>query len=189
MAKTIWDYKVSFPYGATSAPYSKSNPHKGEDRAAPAGTPITVNGVQIGLVGTTGYSTGNHCHIGKWSGGSHKAPNGGGKSFKSAVVTQVAQDAVNGKYVRVQADGYSWVYLHMSKQTCKVGQKLVAPKPAAKVYTTVKSGEGLSQIAKRAGYKDWWLPTAWQRISNLNNGGLWTSFNKKLKPGQKIRIK
>lgn len=121
---SIWDYKVSFPYGATSAPYSPISPHKGEDRAAPMGVAITVNGNIIGYVGTTGYSTGTHLHVGKWKGSNHYPPNGGGATFTNAVVTQVAEDTVNGKYVRIQADGYSWVYLHMSRQTATVGQVL-----------------------------------------------------------------
>ena len=67
--------------------------------------------------------------------------------------------------------------------------KLSSTAPTAPVYTTVKAGEGLSQIAKRAGYKDWWLPTSWQRISNLNRGGIWVTYNRNLKPNQKVMIK
>lgn len=65
------------------------------------------------------------------------------------------------------------------------------PKPApAKVYTTVRSGEGLSSIARRSGYKDFLLPSAWIRLSRLNGYGLnWRAFNKALKAKQKIRIK
>lgn len=58
------------------------------------------------------------------------------------------------------------------------------------VYTRVKAGEGLSAIAKRAGYKDWLFPTAWIRLSRLNGYGLnWKKFNNALKPGQKIRVR
>lgn len=125
--KDLWTYPVSFPYGATSSPYSKTNPHKGEDRAAPTGTPIPVNGHVIGEVGNTGYSFGSHCHVGKWKGGVSHNPNGGGETLAdTAVVTQV--DTVgktnNGKFVRVNAGGYDWVYLHLSKVNVKVGDKL-----------------------------------------------------------------
>lgn len=62
------------------------------------------------------------------------------------------------------------------------------PKPKP-VYTTVRPGEGLSQISKRAGYKDWFLPTSWARIAKLNGRGNWIKFNQSLKPGQRIRVK
>lgn len=68
-------------------------------------------------------------------------------------------------------------------------QKLVGKTPQP-VYTRVKAGEGLSLIAKRAGYKDWFAPTAWIRLSKLNGYGLnWKKFNNALKPGRKIRIR
>lgn len=63
---------------------------------------------------------------------------------------------------------------------------LKAPKP---VYLLVAPGKGLADLARRAGYKDWFLPTAWQRISNLNRGGKWTSYNKRLKPGERVRVR
>lgn len=125
--KTIWDYPVSYIYGYSTA-YGQYF-HKGEDRTAPRGTPVTVNGVQIGTVGSTGLSTGPHLHIGKWLNGDMHPPRGGGKSFKSAVITEIdrvgARD--NGKFVRLTGDGYSWVYLHLDTipPTLKVGQKLI----------------------------------------------------------------
>lgn len=199
--KTIWDYKVSTRYGCLKGyplNYCKTvngvryGFHKGEDRAAPRGTPVTVNGIIIGTVGSTGYSTGDHTHIGKWKDGSSYNPSGGGAKFKNAVVTQIdnLDNDANGRYVRIQADGYSWVYLHLDtiSNKLKVGQKLVfKPKPK---YTIVKKGEGLSHIARRVGYKYWWNPTSWSRLSKLNGYGYnWIKFNSKLKPNQKIRIK
>lgn len=62
------------------------------------------------------------------------------------------------------------------------------PKPK-KVYTKVRTGEGLSQIARRAGYKDWFAPTSWARIAKLNGRGNWILYNKSLKPGQRIRVR
>src|SRR5690349_4044125 len=113
MAKTIWEYPVKFIYGYSKA-YG-SGFHTGEDRTVTDNRKdvrLTVNGVYLGIVGTTGNSTGIHCHIGKWSGNGSHNPNGGGKAFKSAVITEIHRTVTNGngKYVRVQGDGYSWVY-------------------------------------------------------------------------------
>lgn len=99
--------------------------HNGIDYGCPEGTPIVVNGITIGISGATGYVTGPHLHVGKWNGGTVMNPGSGGFSFKSAVVTEINEDPTNGKYVRVQGDGHSWVYLHMSdNKKVKVGQTL-----------------------------------------------------------------
>lgn len=126
--KTIWSYPVKYPYGYSKA-YGNTF-HTGVDRTVTdrrTDIVVTVNGRGIGIAGTTGLSTGIHTHIGKWSGGNHSNPGNGGATFKSAIVTQVGSDPRNGNFVRVRGDGFDWVYLHLSKITCKVGQKLVAP--------------------------------------------------------------
>lgn len=124
----IWDYPITFPYGATSAPYSSTNPHKGEDRAAPKGTQVPVNGVLIGTVGTTGFSTGNHLHVQKFSlaTGNRVHPRGGGKTLPNAVVTHVDTEGATGKgkFVRVRSGSYDWEYLHLDTIKVKVGEKL-----------------------------------------------------------------
>lgn len=121
------DYSVTFPYGATDPPYGTAALpyHRGDDRAMPVGTPVVVNGVTIGLSGNTGLSTGAHLHIGHWIGGQDVNPNGQGFTINGGVVSQVSGDTTNGDFVRVaDADGSSWVYLHLSKQLVSVGQKL-----------------------------------------------------------------
>lgn len=138
--KTAQDYPITFLYGATDGIYyytpSASKPktdnwianyHRGSDRAMPDGTPVLVNGVQIGLSGHTGAASGPHLHIGRFVGGVDTPPQGGGLVFDDsteAKVTEINEDPVNGKYVRVQADGASWVYLHLSQQTATVGEVL-----------------------------------------------------------------
>ena len=124
------DYPVSFPFGATSHPYTAASPHKGEDRACPTGTPVLVNGVAIGLVGNSGLSFGSHLHIGKFTqNGTLMPPNGQGFHFGTARVLTVSADATNGNYVRLLADGYCYVYLHLSKTLVTVGQTLNATLP------------------------------------------------------------
>lgn len=102
--------------------------HNGIDYGCPTGTAIIVNGVTIGLSGATGEVTGPHCHVGKWVNGVALDPGvGNGFIFSSAVVTEVNEDSVNGKYIRVQGDSASWVYLHMSDNSLvKVNQVLEA---------------------------------------------------------------
>lgn len=66
-----------------------------------------------------------------------------------------------------------------------------APKPPAqKAYLIVRAGEGLSHLAKRAGYKDWTEPKRWQAITNLNKiGWTWQRYNDSLKSRMKVRVK
>ena len=66
MAKTLKDYKITLKYLATTFPYSRLKPHRGEDRGAPKGTPVKVSKRVLGTVGSTGYAFGAHTHIAKW---------------------------------------------------------------------------------------------------------------------------
>ena len=181
MAKKIWDYPISDVYGYSKNYFNYKFFHSGVDRAALKGTPIPVNGVKIGEVGTTGYSTGNHSHVGKYLGWKSINPKSGGKTLRGAIVTQVGEDSRNGKYVRVQSGIYSWVYLHMSKQTVKRGQRLRAKKPAPKaspVYYIVKAGDNLTLIAKRFGV----TVAKLVKLNNIKNPNL-------IRIKQKLRIK
>lgn len=181
--KVASQYPVTFPYGVKSAPYGTlTNPyHRGDDRAMSIGTPVLVNGVQIGLSGNSGWVTGPHLHVGRFVSGKDTNPKGGGFSFASAKVTQLGSDSINGNYVRIQADGASWVYLHLSKQTCKVGQVLTAPKPSAPapapIYV-VRSGDTLSAIAAR--FKT--TVAILVKLNNIANANL-------IKIGQRLRLK
>lgn len=119
------DFPVTTPYGQVAGYPLHNGFHQGVDYGCPVGTPVVVNGVVIGLSGNTGYTFGPHLHVGKWLGGGVLDPTGAGFSFKSAVVTEINEDADNGKYVRVQGDGFSWVYLHLSDNSLvKAGTKL-----------------------------------------------------------------
>lgn len=125
---TIWDYGVKFPYGYSAAYGSEF--HTGEDWTVTdrrKDIPVTVNGVTIGISGTTGNSTGIHTHVGRFVGGSHTNPNGGGQSLgDDATVTQVdlVGNTKAGKFVRVRSQGVDWLYMHLDSISVKVGDKL-----------------------------------------------------------------
>lgn len=129
--KDASQYPITTPFGQVPGYELNNGFHRGEDRAMPTGTPIMVNGVTIGLSGNTGASTGPHLHIGKWNGGTVLPPNGGGFSFANAVVIDVGYDTTNGNYVKLQADGYQWVYLHESQVLAIKGQSLKGAPMAA----------------------------------------------------------
>jgi hypothetical protein len=126
MSADASSFPITTPYGQVAGYPLNNGFHNGIDYGCPTGTPIKVNGVTIGLSGSTGYATGPHLHIGRWVNGKVTDPGvGGGFKFNSAVVTEINQDTTNGKYVRVQGDGASWVYLHMSDNSkVSVGQVL-----------------------------------------------------------------
>lgn len=115
--KTAAEYPVSFPYGATTAPYSAAHPHQGQDRAMPTGTPVVVNGVTIGLSGTTGKSTGPHLHVQKVQKNQVVNPNGGGFDLPTPIaVYDVGNRSDIGNYVRIKdASGAGWSYFHLSQ--------------------------------------------------------------------------
>lgn len=127
MAKTLKDYPVNFPFGATSSPYSASNPHHGDDIAAPTGTPIVVSGVKLGEVGSTGASTGPHCHVDKnrnypatWG---YVQPSGWSIAKGKVVFAGYAGTAGNMVVIKAE-NAYYYRYLHMSKISVKVGDSI-----------------------------------------------------------------
>lgn len=125
----IWDYGIYAPYGYSSQYFDNSRFHTGEDWATRGATniPVTVNGVTIGIAGTTGASDGIHTHVGRWAGGKHTPPNGGGRILgDDAIVTEIDTTGYtdNGKFVRVRSGGVDWVYLHLAQVNVKVGDRL-----------------------------------------------------------------
>lgn len=119
---TASDYGVTFPYGATSAPYSSAHPHRGDDRPCPEGTVLQIAGVNIGLTGNTGFVTGPHLHIQEWQGNPanvRKPQN----AFVPGTVTAATSSSDFGNYVTITtADGWNDSYCHLSQINVTVGQ-------------------------------------------------------------------
>lgn len=121
-------FPVSLKYGATTKPYSRANPHRGLDIAAPLGTPIRVNGVVIGLVGSTGFSTGNHTHVQKVS--KNYVVNPGSVSDVVNLPTPCHVIEINtnptnrnGMFVRIKdGKGNVFTYMHLSKISVAEGR-------------------------------------------------------------------
>lgn len=126
---SVKDFAVSFPYGATSAPYSASHPHRGRDYGCPSGTPLVVEGQQIGLSGATGKVIGAHTHVQEWKGdyANTREPN---NAFQPGTVTNIDPNGTQGdgsfgKFITVQnADGWNDSYCHLSEIDIAVGDIL-----------------------------------------------------------------
>lgn len=150
MAKTIRDYPISFPYGATSAPYSSSHPHRGNDRAAPCGTPIVVEGSTIGWVGSTGLSTGCHLHTQGARPGGYTTFKPNNYEFKGGKVVESGVHPDFGNYVRIRVTPtVDIIYAHLSKRNVKVGQEVGK-----------KDVEKDKEIAKLRKERDFWKKAA-----------------------------
>lgn len=123
------DFPVTLKYGATSSPYDASHPHRGRDYGCPSGTPVVVDGVEIGLSGATGYVQGAHLHVQEWHGdyANTREPN---NAFKGGTVTNVdlngtQGDGSFGKFITIQtADGWNDTYAHLSQINVHVGQEI-----------------------------------------------------------------
>lgn len=166
------DYRVTLKYGATSAPYSASKPHKGRDRGCPTGTPLIVAGTQIGLTGETGFTIGAHLHTQEWINGyaNTREPQ---NEFQAGVVVNIDPtgtqgDGSFGKFITIQtADGWNDTYCHLSRIDVKIGQVIggaMTQSEAEKVVTYLyRLGTGNYPTQGQAEY---WVP----RVKNTPTG-------------------
>lgn len=132
------DYPITFKFGATTAPYSASRPHTGEDRAMPVGTHINVGDTVVGLSGGlkgapgSGTSTGPHLHVQKYKDEIFLHPHGTGLGNSIPFPARVIETGTKsdlGNYVRVlDANGFRWSYFHLSQIKVKVGHIINADK-------------------------------------------------------------
>lgn len=123
--KTAQDYPITFPFGATTKPYSPSNPHSGNDRAMLVGVPVVIQGVTIGLSGRSGKVTGAHLHTQRGKTKLCKpATSPTSLEFKGGLVvaTRNVDEGEWGKYVMLAVDGEYIVYCHLSEVYAKIGQ-------------------------------------------------------------------
>lgn len=98
----------------------------------------------------------------------------------------------NGSSGNGQGQGGDRIRLRMIPRTRIAGliRRKVAAAPAPVQHIIVKSGWGLSHVAKAAGFKDWWSPARWIAITKLNGKGTnWVAFNRSLKVNQKVRVR
>lgn len=118
------DYPVTFPYGATSAPYSPSHPHRGDDMPTPLGTQVLVGNAVVGLTGSTGQSTGPHLHVQQWSGNAANTRKPVDKWKPGTVIAADSNPNQSwGKHVTVKNDdGWNTTYAHLSEVKVTVGQ-------------------------------------------------------------------
>lgn len=116
---TAQDYPVSFGYGESDGEfYTKSRPHRGNDRPTPNGTSIRIGETIIGLTGATGLVSGPHLHTqagtDEWCQNTVDPTN---HEFKHGVVVHTGTADQWGNYVIILTeDTNTYVcYAHLSR--------------------------------------------------------------------------
>lgn len=121
---TARDYRVTFPYGKTSDPYTPASPHRGDDYPTPKGTPIVIGSTTIGTTGDTGYVFGAHLHVQEWQGNAsvtRKPQN----AFKGGTVVDLSTNKDQGswgRFITIQKDGWNTTYAHLDTINVSRGQ-------------------------------------------------------------------
>jgi hypothetical protein len=122
------DYPITFPFGAKTAPYSPSHPHRGDDREMPMRTPIYIGGVLVAYSGNSGSYLGQtylpHLHIQEWLDDPSycRKPQ---HAFYPGQVVQVSNNPNQewGRYFSIVADDGWWTtYCHLDQINVTLGQ-------------------------------------------------------------------
>ncbi len=166
MATQASDYVVSFRYGEISYPYSPASPHQGNDRVMPVGTSIVTGGLLLGYSGNTGDVTprpsasnpnaGAHLHTGKFStAGKSYDPGVSGEEFRldGGFVHSIGEDTKNGKWIRIFANGYYWVFCHLSQVVVAKNQQVTGPAGGRGAGALTEGYVMDDEDAKEVGYR------------------------------------
>lgn len=117
------DYAVTFPYWATSAPYSAAKPHRGNDRPCPSGTPVIIGDTTIGWTGMTGWAIGAHLHTQAGTDiNCQNTFNPTPLEFQPGAVAARGWGDQWGNYVIIRVGSQYICYAHLSQTNVSVGQ-------------------------------------------------------------------
>lgn len=154
---SIQEYRVSFPYGATTAPYTPTRPHRGNDRAAPAGTPVIIQGIRIGLVGATGWATGPTLHTQAGTDiACQKTINPGPYEFQPGTVVNTGRGDQWGNYVTIKVGDKYIAYTHLSRIDITKGSviKALPTQPVIKGVNEMANAEQVKAIYRAVLYRE-----------------------------------
>jgi len=157
---TAQDYKITFPYNATTAPYSVVRPHKGNDRKMPVGVPVVINSVVVAYSGQTGSYNGvpNLPHLHTQAGTDQACQNTVDPTpfeFKPGTVVALRTTNENqwGKYITIKTlSGMYITYAHLSQINVTVGQviggNMPSPEEVEKYFRGFRvPGPSIEQLA------------------------------------------
>lgn len=118
------DYQVTFGYGDWDGVYySKSRPHRGNDRACPSGTKIVIGATVIGETGNTGLTSGPHLHTqagtDEWC---QQTIDPTPYEFKGGKVIHAGWGSEWGNFIIIKVGSKYICYAHLSEINVEPGQ-------------------------------------------------------------------
>ena len=121
---TAKDYPVTFAYGDVDGVYyTNRNPHRGNDRPSPSGTPIIIGSTTIGWTGNTGLTSGPHLHtqagVDEWC---QSTVEPSPYEFQPGTVVNAGYGSQWGNYIIIKTGGHYICYAHLSDINVNIGQ-------------------------------------------------------------------
>lgn len=158
MAQKITDYPMTFPYGATSAPYTPNHPHKGQDYGLTL-QPVLVGNTVIGTSGNTGSYLGQsypyHLHVqagtDQWAQNTVSPVQYVGQP---GTVVKTGWASEWGNYVCVQVNNIYVFYCHLSAINVTVGTVLHAEDNVAIIQNSDAWRGRLNKVMQRERGRD-----------------------------------